>query len=211
MKRLSALLLVFVLLLSGCGSTVRQEEDVQSKSPVETSTPVLDVPATDSPMEEDSSGEDNMISSQAPVTSGSSSTTPATSSSSLEGPSSQVRIDPPAEDGNPCEAETPPEEEYIYFSLEGPDGLIYSETLAYEEQSAYDLSVKSFESWGIPYKTTGFGNVQYFSSIDSYAERDYGPMSGWLYYINGESPNVGCGQYILQPNDTLAWVYFLDE
>ena len=36
---------------------------------------------------------------------------------------------------------------------------------------------------------------------------DYGEMSGWMYRVNGEFPDVGCGAYQLRDGDVIEWLY----
>lgn len=36
---------------------------------------------------------------------------------------------------------------------------------------------------------------------------ELGDMSGWLYQVNEESPNVGCADYVLQDGDAVVWYY----
>ena len=37
-----------------------------------------------------------------------------------------------------------------------------------------------------------------------------GPLSGWMYQVNGEFPNYGCSKYKLKDGDRIAWVYTCD-
>ena len=38
-------------------------------------------------------------------------------------------------------------------------------------------------------------------------EFDAGDISGWMYYVNGESPSVMSGEYTLTAGDTVEWLY----
>ena len=38
-------------------------------------------------------------------------------------------------------------------------------------------------------------------------EKDFGPESGWLYYIDGAYVSVGASTRVLQPGETVAWQY----
>lgn len=59
-------------------------------------------------------------------------------------------------------------------------------------------------------KSTGSGESVYVSSINGVAEFQNGPLSGWVYAVNGVKPNVGAGSYYLKPGDKLVWHYTLD-
>ena len=37
-----------------------------------------------------------------------------------------------------------------------------------------------------------------------------GPLSGWMYRVNGEFPNKGCSDYELNDGDVIEWVYTCD-
>jgi len=50
----------------------------------------------------------------------------------------------------------------------------------------------------------------YISSIANISEQQYGPLSGWIYKVNGISPDVSCSEYPLKDGDTVEWVYTLD-
>ncbi len=50
----------------------------------------------------------------------------------------------------------------------------------------------------------------YIQKMGDYREKDYGPSSGWLYYVNGESAMVGCSDYILSDKDEILWKYVKD-
>jgi hypothetical protein len=55
--------------------------------------------------------------------------------------------------------------------------------------------------------SSGTGATLYVEKIDGLAEFDRGPLSGWMYSVNGVFPNYSAGVYVLQPNDVLAWRY----
>ena len=54
-------------------------------------------------------------------------------------------------------------------------------------------------------KSTGYG--MYVSSIAGLAEKDHGSMSGWVYSVNGVTPNVSCSSYGLSNGDSIYWSY----
>ncbi len=47
----------------------------------------------------------------------------------------------------------------------------------------------------------------YISGINNLYEFDYGELSGWMYSVNGNFADVGCGQYTLSDNDNIEWQY----
>lgn len=51
------------------------------------------------------------------------------------------------------------------------------------------------------------GNKRYVSSINGLAEKAHGPLSGWMYSVNGETPMVECGKCKLSAGDRVRWYY----
>lgn len=47
----------------------------------------------------------------------------------------------------------------------------------------------------------------YVKGINGLYEFDCGELSGWMYKVNGETPNVGCSGYKLKDGDVIEWVY----
>ena len=58
-------------------------------------------------------------------------------------------------------------------------------------------------------ETAGSGASVYVKGIGHIYEYDFGPLSGWMYSVNGETPSVGCGSYKPQPGDYIEWRYSL--
>ena len=54
-----------------------------------------------------------------------------------------------------------------------------------------------------------FGSV-YIEGINYLYEFSCGPLSGWMYKVNGAFPNYGCGMYELKDGDVVGWVYTCD-
>lgn len=54
-----------------------------------------------------------------------------------------------------------------------------------------------------------FGSV-YIQGIHYLYEFSCGPLSGWMYCVDGEFPNYGCSKYVLQDGQTVEWVYTCD-
>lgn len=79
-----------------------------------------------------------------------------------------------------------------------------SATLSLEQGSTvYD----ALASCGVSFnaKATGYG--MYVSSIAGLAEKEHGDMSGWMYSVNGRTPNLACSSYALSDGDSIYWWY----
>lgn len=79
-----------------------------------------------------------------------------------------------------------------------------SATLSLEQDSTvYD----ALASCGVSFnaKPTSYG--MYVSSIAGLAEKEHGGMSGWMYSVNGVTPNFACSSYELSDGDSVYWWY----
>lgn len=47
----------------------------------------------------------------------------------------------------------------------------------------------------------------YIQGIHYLYEFSCGPLSGWMYKVNGEFPNYGCSKYALEDGDVIEWLY----
>ncbi|MBC8547121.1 DUF4430 domain-containing protein [Clostridiaceae bacterium NSJ-31] len=50
----------------------------------------------------------------------------------------------------------------------------------------------------------------YIQGIHYLYEFSCGPLSGWMYRVNGEFPLYGCSRYELKDGDVIEWVYTCD-
>lgn len=91
------------------------------------------------------------------------------------------------------------------------NGIIYAEhTVEFEEgETVFDVLYREMKQNGIhmEFKTTPAYNSKYICGINNLYEFDCGELSGWMYRVNDEFPNVGCSQYELKNGDKIEWVY----
>lgn len=71
-------------------------------------------------------------------------------------------------------------------------------------QTAFDALQSACNNAGI---RIDYGSGYYVRGIGGLYEKDCGPKSGWLYYVNGTLPNMSCGYYTLSQGDTLRFSY----
>ena len=57
---------------------------------------------------------------------------------------------------------------------------------------------------------SGAEGMIYIVGIGYIYEFDFGDLSGWIYYVNGVSPSIGCDQYVLKDGDSIRWLYSLE-
>ncbi len=51
------------------------------------------------------------------------------------------------------------------------------------------------------------GSDYYVSGIGGLKEKQHGPMSGWMYSVNGVAPNMAAIKYNLKDGDKVVWYY----
>lgn len=100
----------------------------------------------------------------------------------------------------------------ISITIKGLTGsIILQENSQIQEGStAYDGLKASCDRNGIIYSTSGYGPYVYVRGINGLNEREHGATSGWMYRVNGESPNVGAASYTLNNGDIVEWYYVHD-
>lgn len=77
-------------------------------------------------------------------------------------------------------------------------------------QTAYDLLKKAAEDKGIKLETQKTDYGIYIYGINSIVSGSCGQSSGWMFNVNGKSPDVGADSYKLQPGDKVEFFYTCD-
>ena len=93
-----------------------------------------------------------------------------------------------------------------------PNGLILP-TTTFEFQdgdTVYDVLRQAGRAHGISVSSRGTTFGIYIEGIGGLFEFDGGPLSGWMYSVNGWYPNFGAARYFLQPGDRIEWNYTTD-
>lgn len=96
------------------------------------------------------------------------------------------------------------------------DGVILEKTeyVLRPKDNVYDILDRAVRHNKIQMEYQGanenaFGSV-YIQGINYLYEFSCGPLSGWMYRVNGEFPNYGCSKYELKDGDVIEWVYTCD-
>lgn len=78
-----------------------------------------------------------------------------------------------------------------------------------EGASAYDQLVAAARQYGLQLDsvTSAAYGTTYIKGLAYLYEYDFGELSGWMYSVNGEFANVGCGEYKLAEGDRVVWEY----
>lgn len=98
-------------------------------------------------------------------------------------------------------------------SVTPSDGVILSETEITLEEGAtvYDCLIKAAKLNKIQLEdntqTLSDHTHAYIAGINNLYEFDYGELSGWMYSVDGDFADVGCGEYTLSGGETIEWKY----
>lgn len=76
-----------------------------------------------------------------------------------------------------------------------------------EDDTVYDILIKAAKKYKIQTDISGTSELAYVKGINYLYEFDCGDLSGWMYFVDGKSPSVGCGEYILSDGDKVEWLY----
>jgi len=97
-----------------------------------------------------------------------------------------------------------------------PDGVILSPTeyVLRPKDTVFDLLDRAVRYNQIQMEYQGanlnsFGSV-YIQGINHLYEFSCGPLSGWMYMVNGKFPDYGCSKFVLRDGDVIEWVYTCD-
>lgn len=60
---------------------------------------------------------------------------------------------------------------------------------------------------GLSVNAHGSSYGTYVASIGGLAEKEHGGTSGWMYSVNGVTPNTACSNYVLSNGDSIVWYY----
>ena len=80
-----------------------------------------------------------------------------------------------------------------------------------EGESVFDILEEAVRANRIQREYGGTGDLIYIKGLGYLYELAHGDLSGWVYYVNGESPSVGCAMYTLSDGDTIVWHYTLNQ
>lgn len=88
------------------------------------------------------------------------------------------------------------------------DGVIIeTQTEIGNQTTAYEALRKVTVENKIHLETEGEGEATYVSGINNIYEFDFGELSGWMCFVNGEALSVSSGEYVLSVGDKVEWLY----
>lgn len=97
------------------------------------------------------------------------------------------------------------------------NGVILKPTryeLLADKDSVWDILQRAAKEHTIQLEYQGANenayNSVYIEGINHLYEFSAGPLSGWMYQVNGAYPNYGASQYELADGDVIEWHYTID-
>jgi hypothetical protein len=97
-----------------------------------------------------------------------------------------------------------------------PDGVIIAKTeyVLRPGDTVFDILDRAvrYNRVQMEYQGANFNvyNSVYVQGINYLYEFSCGPLSGWMYMVNGVFPNYGCSKYELHDGDIIEWAYTCD-
>lgn len=79
-------------------------------------------------------------------------------------------------------------------------------------ESVFDVLLRATKEKNIhmEFRDDNTYNGKYIEGINYLYEMDGGPLSGWMYKVNGKFPNYGCAGYEVRDDDAVVWLYTCD-
>lgn len=79
-------------------------------------------------------------------------------------------------------------------------------------ESVFDVLLRATREKGIQmeFRDDQLYSGKYIEGINYLYEFDGGPLSGWMYHVNGQFPNHGCAAISVEDDDAIVWVYTCD-
>ena len=73
--------------------------------------------------------------------------------------------------------------------------------------TVYDILIEAARLYNIQVENNGTDSMAYISGINYLYEFDFGDLSGWMFFVNGEKASTGCSDYALSDGDVIQWRY----
>ena len=108
----------------------------------------------------------------------------------------------------------PPLQSEIYVPSSGAILKTTKYELLSDKDSVWDVLLRATKEHKIQIEYQGANeniyNSVYVEGINHLYEFSAGPLSGWMYRVNGTYPNYGASQYKLKEGDVIEWHYTVD-
>ena len=92
------------------------------------------------------------------------------------------------------------------------DGIVLKDfEVGYEDgATVFEVLAAVAKENKIHMEYTGTGKIPYIEGVANLYEFDCGPLSGWMYQVNGWFPSFNMGQYKIERGDRIEVIYTCD-
>lgn len=79
-------------------------------------------------------------------------------------------------------------------------------------ENVFDILLRATKERNIhmEFRDDNLYSGKYIEGINYLYEMDGGPLSGWMYKVNGRFPNYGCAACEVEDGDVIVWMYTCD-
>ncbi|OQB51299.1 MAG: hypothetical protein BWX97_02307 [Firmicutes bacterium ADurb.Bin146] len=114
-----------------------------------------------------------------------------------------------------CVKNSDTQEGYAYVTIDASyadKGIILSEYAVKLEKGSkvFDITFTACKDNELLISSRGIGAARYVEGIADLYEFDYGPASGWVFYVNSESASKSSGVYEVKEGDIIKWEYVIE-
>ncbi len=102
------------------------------------------------------------------------------------------------------QASTPQEGVVTLLINFGEQGTFDFQTKHQKGQTALSLLIEAAQERGVMVETTEY---DFGIMVDSINDMESSAEIAWIYYVNGESANIGAAAYETKPGDVIEWKY----
>ncbi|UJF32615.1 S-layer homology domain-containing protein [Paenibacillus hexagrammi] len=100
----------------------------------------------------------------------------------------------------------------VYLSVTGDSNkgtILSTRSVALQSgDTPYSLLIRTLGANRV--QSSGSGSTAYVQGIDGLREFDEGPLSGWMYAVNGSYLSTGADSVLLKSGDSVSWRYTKD-
>lgn len=125
-----------------------------------------------------------------------------------------VRVDTLLKEENYAKLEKPLQNEK-YVPKSGTIIATSKYEIRSDNDSAWSITLRALKEHHVQFEYDGAGANKYGSvyiqGINHLYEKNAGPLSGWMYSVNGKNPGIGCDGYKVKDGDQIVWQYSLNE
>lgn len=73
--------------------------------------------------------------------------------------------------------------------------------------TVFQVLTRAAQQYRLQLDASGGEGMRYVTGLAHLYEQAYGELSGWMFFVNGQSASVGCDQLTLSDGDQVLWQY----